>query len=81
MAITIAGIRITEFNVSKVDTEELKVTGKYSLISNTGTVIAKQSFNCYGDISLPQSPETMQAIQNVLSKAKKDLNTTLGLEE
>lgn len=79
--ITIKGIKVTSIDVD-VDAEgKEKMTGKYSLISNTDKVLAKQGFNSYNDIEVAWSSDTKIALQNLLKGIKQDVKTTLGLTE
>ncbi len=51
MAITINGTRLTHFEIQS-KSGEVKVEGKYELISNTDQVLAKQGFNGYDQKAL-----------------------------
>lgn len=81
MAVTISGVRIVSLAISKdKDEGTTKLTGSYELMSSVGKVLAKQSFNSYGEIVLQQSGETAKLLGDLQASIQKDLNNTLGLE-
>jgi hypothetical protein len=48
MPIQITKVRVTSAQVQIDDEGKLLIVGKYDLITDKGTVLAKQSFNDYG---------------------------------
>ena len=78
--IAIQGLRLDSISITLEDTED-KVTGYYSLMSNQGKVLAKQSFNDYSGVKITFSAETLKALNSFLVGAKKDAEVTLGLFE
>lgn len=81
MAVTIQGVQLVSLSLSRNKEEgTIKLGGSYELMSSSGKVLAKQSFNGYGEIVLTQSGETAKLISDLQASIQKDLNTTLGLE-
>lgn len=83
MAITIKGIRIEDISIAR-DTESggYKISSaNYSLLSSVDKVLAKQSIGGYGAITLEASPATVKLLQDFSESYRKDVVTTLGLEE
>lgn len=83
MAITIKGIRIEDISITR-DAEQggFKIgSATYSLLSSADKVLAKQSIGGYGAITLEPSPATVKALQDFSESYRRDVVTTLGLEE
>ncbi len=80
MAIQIEGAKLRTLNLSR-DTEsgQFKLTGQYELVSTTGVVIAKQSFNSYNEIEVKPTSETQEFLNNLIQGFQGDLNRALGL--
>lgn len=81
MAISIKGIKITNFTINPTSTGKERITGDYSLMSNDDRVLAKQGFNGYNDIEVSFSAETVENFHKLLASLKKDIHTTLGITE
>ncbi len=78
--ISIQGIKLRRLSLENdKETGAYKVTGSYELVSNTGIVLAKQSFNGYDEIKVEGGAETKQAINNLVERFTLELNATLGL--
>ena len=80
MAITIGGLAVTSFSVTKKDDGKTEIRGNYNLVSNTGTILAKQGFNGYNEIVLDGSPRTRELWTDLMNAIRMDLTKTLGLE-
>ena len=82
MGVSIQGIRVDSVTISnKPDDGEDKVQGNYSLISNSGKVLAKQSFNTYNEIKVNLPTDTVKAMNDFMKKLKRDIETVLGMDE
>jgi len=81
MGIAIKGVVVTSVSVFPNKVGKERITGDYSLMSNENKVLAKQGFNGYGDVEVSFSAETIQAMNDLAASLKKDVNTTLGIEE
>jgi uncharacterized alpha/beta hydrolase family protein len=78
MATTIAGITINSLTIMVSKNGEITATGKYSLVSNKGKVLATQGFNGYEEIKVGLSPEW---VRKVLVEVEKEVSVVIGLEE
>lgn len=79
MAITINGVKVVSVDITRDEDGNPKVKGNHHLISSTGTVIAKQSFNGYNDITLQPSAQTSKLLHELMVSITSDVNATLGL--
>lgn len=80
--ISLSGIQITNLELKKDDKGMSKISGNYSLISNTGVTLAKQSFGgSYSDINIPYSAETNDLHAKLSNSITDDVNSALGLGE
>lgn len=80
MAITLQGVKLTQVSISFDEQGMKKVSGSYQLLSNTGTVLAKNDFNGYGDIKLGIQGDLAGKVDDVVNGIKAELNKVLGLE-
>ena len=80
MSISIKGIRLDRLTVERDEDGKNKLTGSYSLMSNTDNVLAKQAFNGYNDIELNPSATTVAALREFVELVKDDLHAVLGIE-
>jgi hypothetical protein len=80
MAITIQGVRLKSVDLRFDDQGTLQVTGAYQLLSNTGVVLANQSFNGYSDVKIPLPAAVAGQLNQTLDGIRAELNKTLGLE-
>jgi hypothetical protein len=81
MAITIRGIGINAITITPKKDGADEIKGEYDLVSSTDKVLAKQSFNGYGDMKINWSPETLSMLACLNLRIKKDIEMTLGLDE
>lgn len=81
MALAVQGIRIPSVNIARDNDGANQVLGSYELISTTDRVLCKQSFNGYNDMKITWSNETMAALNALLLSIKKNVQTTLGINE
>lgn len=82
-AITIRGIRITSFTVTRNDEGGEDIQASYQLISSTDKVLAKESLTSkpgYGSTQFVPSPETYKAIREAVAAYRKDVETQIGLD-
>jgi len=80
MAVTIKGIVLGNVEI-KSDNDGIKVEGKYSIMSMSDVVLAKQGFNGYNDIKVNLGAETMNALTKFRELLKKEVEATLGFTE
>jgi len=83
MAITIKGIRITSINIV-LDKENgaFRIdNSQYELLSSTDHVLAQQSIGGYGGRTLKATQETENLLNKFIQSYRKDVDTTLGLNE
>jgi hypothetical protein len=82
MPITIKGIRVEGVTIAAdVEMGGFRINdASYSLISSTDHVLAKQSIDGYGGLSLKASPETQKALYAFMASYKRDVIGVLGLE-
>lgn len=83
MAITLKGIRLESLNVIR-DKESgvMKLSSaSYALISSSDKVLANQSIGDYGQMNIAATADTLKILDQFIQSYKKDITTTLGLEE
>ena len=81
MAITIGGVQLVSLNLAREkESGTTKLTGSYELVSSTGKILAKQSFNSYNEIALTLSGDSQKLMADMQTSIQNDLNKTLGLE-
>ena len=80
MGIMIKGIRLPAVNIGLSDDGKLEVSGKYELLSDNDTVLAKQGFNGYNELKVGASPETMGKVNSLVASLKLDIETILGIK-
>jgi len=78
MAITLDGAKVKNIDIKKDEEGKLKITGTYELMSSAGTVVAKQNFGGYADMTYTPSAETQKLIMELTQSVGKDINTTMG---
>jgi hypothetical protein len=75
---------------ARLDTMELKrdsegnwkIEGSYCLVSDTGKVMAKQTFNGYSkSIDLNPSPNVASLLEKLARGVQQDINLILGITE
>ena len=81
MAILINGVRVDSLEITRAD-EGLEYGGKFSLIKEDGTVLAKQSINGYSpDLKLNLSAEVAKKLRALAEEVKSEIETMLGIKE
>ena len=78
--IVLKGIRLDSVSIT-IDNGEIKTSGKYSLMSNVGKVVATQGFNSYNDIKIDLSSGTHARLAKFLEGLSYNVQQTLGLVE
>jgi len=72
-------INITHAKVESVTIErDGKITGVYSLISEKGVSIAKQSFNGYNDVKFEFDKSISR---NLIEEIETEIELTIGIQE
>lgn len=74
----ISTVRITDIQIEKKDNDEIKISGKYNLISNKGKLVAKQSFNGYGDMQLTID---LTSARDFVSDLESNIEIAVGIQE
>jgi hypothetical protein len=77
--IQVTGAKIKTLRFERTSEGELRLVGRYELMSNAGTVLATQGFNEYGGMTVAFSPTTMKLIHELLASAQTDLAAIIGL--
>lgn len=82
-AITLKGIRLESLSVERDTNGKLELkSASYSLLSSTGHVLASQTIGGYNSsIKVQPSPDTTKLLNSFLDSYRKDITTTLGLED
>jgi len=83
MAITLKGIRLESVDLKRSDKSnsmELN-SASYALISSADKVLANQSTGGYNSIAIAPSKETLELLEKFTSSYKRDITSSLGLEE
>ena len=78
--IGLQGIKVDSVSIDRRE-GEAQVTGRYSLVSTSDIVLAKQSFNTYGEVKVALSAGTQTALNRFMAELKTDIQNTLGLTE
>jgi hypothetical protein len=78
MGLGIASVRVDEVELKRYD-KKIEVVGKYSLISENGSVLATQNFNGYSDLKITSSRETLDAMESLERNVEQDIIATLGI--
>lgn len=83
MAITIKGIRITSIQLTlDKETGFFRIeNSQYELLSSTDHVLAQQAIGGYGGRTLKATQETEKLLSQFVQSYRKDVDTTLGLNE
>lgn len=79
MAIGLAGVRTRDINVGVNDKGATVVSGMYELVSTADKVLATQTFNQYGSMTVAWSPDTIRAADALRAACKKDIETMIGI--
>ena len=79
MAIGIAGVRLRDISIGVRDNGETIVSGTYELVSTADKVLATQTFNQYGSMTVAWSPDTIRAADALRAACKKDIETMIGI--
>ena len=80
MAITLDGVKVTQAVIGRDEQTGMPpIQGEYALMSSTGIVLAKQSFNGYASIKLTMTAKTQQMLQDFMEAIRVELNTAIGL--
>lgn len=83
--LVVKNIRIDELTIGRAedDTGQMKFAVTYALVSEKGTVVAKQKANTgYGeDLKIPPSAEVVKAIRHVTELVRGEIETLIGLKE
>jgi hypothetical protein len=78
MSIEITKVKVTQAIANKEADGNVKITGKYELISTKGDVIAKQTFNGYDDMKI----EFEKAIgKDFLEGVESTIELEMGIQE
>jgi len=80
MAIMLQGTRLKNVRLGFGDDGVMNMGGDYELMSSTGVVLAKNSFNGYSDIKVALTPALSGQLSSFLTSLKEEVNKTLGLE-
>jgi hypothetical protein len=82
MAVSIEGCKFESLSLTRdKETGQWNLGGSYTLISNTGVVLARQSINGYNDMKLEVSSESRQLMNALTASLQGDLNSVLGITE
>lgn len=81
MSIMVQGIRIDRIAITRKD-EALEFEGDFVLLTQGGTVIAKQAFNRYDSpVKLPMSKDLAKAMRVLSEALVADIEDMIGLNE
>ena len=72
----IKDIKINRISVEKDDEGKESITGSYSLLSPSGAVMAKQSFNGYNSVKLEPSEKTRKLLLDMVLSFKEDITNS-----
>ena len=77
--LTLEGVKLVDLSISQDDKGAVKVQGNYNLVSSSGRVLAKQGFNGYNEVKLPESIEVQKAVKELWKTLKNELDIHLGM--
>ena len=72
-------VKVESVRLKREEGKQMDLVGEYHLLSDNGTVMAKQSFNGYNDIKITFSRETIDLIRQLESNVEDDVKKTLGI--
>jgi hypothetical protein len=78
MGVMIQGVRLGDLHLEKTSEGILKPVGNFELVTEQGTVLAKQTFNGYNDLAIAFCPDTVEALHNFKSLVQRDIQKMLG---
>ena len=82
MAVTISSVRIKSFTFTADDeTGVPKMSGTYQLVSNSGRILAEQTFNGYNGVKVETNGDTLKAAIALTEAVSANINKTLGFED
>lgn len=76
--IEITSVKVTSVNIELKDDKEIRITGRYDLMSSKGKLIAKQSFNSYGDMVIDFEKRIGK---DIISDIEQAIETEIGIHE
>jgi len=77
MSIEITSVKITSIDIEVKD-KEVKISGKYDLISSKGKTIAKQEFNTYNSMTVDFDKRLGK---DIISDIEQAIETEVGIHE
>ena len=78
MPLSVVGVKVNNFRIEVKEDGTTEVTGNYALISNKGTVVAKQGFNGYNEVKVDIPIERVKQATKVVEDC---IASTIGLEK
>lgn len=76
MGVAIANVGIPDIRVD----EKGKLTGRYTLVSEKGIIMANNSFNEYQGLEVEWSKETMKLVQTLRANIENEISIALGIK-
>ena len=76
--VILTGVRIDDIHVTRDGDSGLKFTGRYSLMSSDGKVLASNTVNDYQGLKLELSAITAKAVREMAETLKGEIDTILG---
>ena len=78
MGIQLQGVNIVSIAMERDTSGLMKATGRYELKTNTGIIVAKQTFNDYQGVVVSFSTETNKLINDLSLSMTKDVMAAMG---